>query len=115
MSDLRFETYRKWFQALLVKEFMELPAAEQERFIPLVEKFLADCRKVAEEGRSIKERRIQVRVSQVSGDTAMGEFEGKTLRFPKDSSRIGDQVFITVFSFDGEMWYSSKRELITGR
>jgi len=115
-SKERFDRYRKWFQSFLVTEFMELPVSEQERFVPLVEKFLEDCRKVADESRAVKERRISVVVTNIEENRATGRYEDKTLKFSAPRGIVkGDKVFHTLFSLDGETWYSSKRELITGR
>ena len=124
----RFELYRKWFGTLLVTEFLNLSKKQQERFIILVDKFLKDCRKVHEEAKKIMEKDIEITITKiltpdnksesyiVVGRTSKSSEEIK-LKYPFPVKRpvLGDTLTYTVYSTDGEMWYSSKEELITGR
>ena len=112
----RFDRYHEWFQALLVNEFLELPLSEQERFIPIVEKFLKDCRQVAAESHSIKERRVQVNVTRVEEAAVYGIIDGNEIKMSRPRGiKVGSTLVHILFSLDGETWYSSKRELITGK
>jgi len=123
----QFENYHKWFNALLVNEFINLPSADQERFLAIVMKFLEDCKKVAEDGRLIKERRVQIIVESISetnritvsgtidSDSAHGIRVRVILPQGYSKPKLNDKIPWTVYSLDGEVWYSSKKELITGR
>jgi hypothetical protein len=123
----QLENYRKWFHNLLMNEFMNFPSADQERFLAIVMKFLEDCKKVAEEGRLIKERRVQIVVESVSENdriTVSGNIDSESthgirvrVTLPQGclKPKLNDKIPWTVYSLDGEIWYSSKKELITGR
>lgn len=121
----RFELYRKWFKTLLIKEFLNLPSKYQDRFIAMVERFLEDCKKICGEGKSIKERIIQLTITEIipvlnkeelfKVYCKSNELENKVLLSIYKSSpkpKLGDKMYHTVFSVNGEVWYSSKEELI---
>ena len=61
----RFDLYRKWFNTFLVKEFLNLPTKYQDRFIALIEMFLANCKKMYEEGKKVQEKVIQIIATKV--------------------------------------------------
>ena len=61
----KFDLYRKWFRTLLIKEYLNLPALYQERFLIIVQKFLDDCKKIHEESKAVKERVIEITVKRV--------------------------------------------------
>lgn len=122
----KFELYRKWLKSLLVKEFINLPVKHQENFLALINNFVADCLKIMEEGKEIKEQIIKVEVTKIEiPDNKEENFivYGKTeksnddikMRLPIDSPRpkLGAILYHTMFSLNGEVWYSSKEELIT--
>lgn len=122
----KFDTYRKWFHTLLIKEFLNLPVKFQQRFLILTEKFLQDCRKVHEEAKTIKEKEIQIQVNQVIVSTRLGDpftVIGKVnnqeiiITFPGSMPKPqpGKKLSYTIFSLDGDVWYSSKEELLTGK
>ena len=119
----RFEFYQKWFNTFLVKEFMNLPLKEQEKFILLTHKFMEDCKKVNKEAHQIKEKIVIMEVKTVEEKQEnfiiigyIAEI-GKDFRvlFPasKNIPKKGDYLTCTLFSINGKMWYSSKKELIT--
>jgi len=120
----RFEFYRKWFRTLLINEFLNLPSEYQKRFIKLSEKFLDDCRKVQKEGDAIKEKNINVIVSDADVDTkdenykVYGKIEDTeteiSFKFPFTMAcpKTGKKIPCVVYSLDGNTWYSSKKELI---
>jgi hypothetical protein len=121
----RFDLYRKWFNTFLVKEFLNLPTKYQDRFIALIEMFLANCKKMYEEGKKVQEKVIQIIATKVIlpdnkeesyvvvGKSSDSEDEIR-INFPirMPHPKIGAKLYHTVFSFDGEVWYSSKEELI---
>jgi hypothetical protein len=119
----KLDLYRRWFSTLLIKEFMNLPFGEQSKFLAIAEKFMADCKRVHEEARDVKEKTVQFQVVRIlpNDDYHMiiGEIEGTEVRvrFPSGTKipNIGDKISCVLFSFDEEIWYSSKEELITGR
>jgi len=124
----KFEFYRKWFRTLLMKEFLNLPTKYQDRFLVIADKFLKDCHKVCEEGKKIKEKMIKISVIEVQIPDNKEENYivcGKSdsvhdivrMSFPATKSHpsIGQKLTHTVFSADGEVWFSSKEELIIGR
>lgn len=123
----RFENYRKWFRTLLVKEFMNLPLTYQERFLVLLQKFIEDCRKVHEEAKSVQEKTIRIIVQEVIGPdnfaenyVVVGKIEGTEsivrVLYPvsKPMPKQGKKVSSIVYSIKGDVWYSSKEELIQG-
>lgn len=123
----RFEIYRKVFRTLLVKQFLNLPVKFQERFITLVETFLQDCKRVYNESKTIRERTIRVRIerilppdNQTEEYVVCGKTEGVSeeirMAFPASKPRpdIGKNLIHTMFSVDGNVWYSSKEQLLTG-
>jgi hypothetical protein len=127
ISRERLDSYRRWLQALRI-EFLNLPVEQQERFLPIAEKFIQDCRKLLDEARSVKERKVILTVDRVTNREDRTYIEGlekETGAWPgivqfvvpymKNKPAIGDKVSITLFSLDGKTWYSSKEELITGR
>ena len=124
----RFELYRKWFRTFLVREFLNLPAKYQERFMALLTQFVEDCKRIKEEHKQIKEKTIKVIIERVETPDnkeedfiAYGKHEESDdeirLRFPvsKPRPKIGKRVRHVVYSTDESVWYSSKEELITGR
>ena len=126
----RFELYRKWYKTLLVTEFINLPLKYQERFLAMTETFAKDCRKVLEESRNIREKTVVIKVERVEANCREGKFivygradkvkdeikivlpseEGDTF-FPKP--KIGSKICHTMYNLDGDVWYSSKEELIS--
>lgn len=124
----RFELYQKWFKTLLIKEFLNLPTKYQEKFLTMAEAFLTDCRKILEEGKIIKEKAITLTVTDVLpvGNEIPGgsnekfrvycrsyELKDKVvLPVVSPGPKIGDKLNYIVFSLDGDVWYSSKEELI---
>ena len=119
----RFEFYRKWFQTLLVKEFMNLPRKEQEKFLTIVEKFKTDCLKVHEEAKGIKEKTVQLKILSIGttpgeeGFNVEAQAEGVSdvVRFRTLKRPTGNTVDYIIYSLDGQTWFSSKEELITGK
>ncbi len=122
----RFEFYRKWFSTLLIKEFLNLPIKDQNKFILIVEKFLIDCRKVYKEAAEISEKIVIIKITEILAPdnrkeeyTIIGTIKDTdkkveiknpaTIPLPK----IGSNVTCTLFSLDKKVWYSSKEELIT--
>ena len=129
----RMELYRKWFKTLLVKEFMNLPAKQQERFLILSNKFLDNCKKVHEDAKKIQEKFVHINVTEIlSPDNRTENYVvvgiiqdvppphcmmKVKIEYPSGVAKpnVGDVLSHTVYSVDGETWYSSKVELITGR
>jgi hypothetical protein len=128
----KFDLYRKWFRTLLIKEYLNLPALYQGRFLIIVQKFLDDCKKINEESKAVKERVIEITVKrvvpefleevmenkdtyEVFGTCADGEDEEIKIVFPikKPRPKIGAKIHHTVFSLDEIVWYSSKEELLS--
>jgi hypothetical protein len=123
----KFDLYRKWFKTLLIEEFLNLPTQHQEQFLVIVQKFLDDCKKVHEEGKSIKERIIEIKVKRIAPElmknkgtyfvfgTCNESEEEIKIVFPikKPQPKIGDKIYHTVYSMGDEtIWYSSKEELL---
>jgi len=126
MDKERFEFYRKWFKTLLVTEFLNLSLKQQEKFLILADKFLKDCRRVHDDAKKIMEKTIEILVTGIlSPDNkaenyiVVGQTSESEIRIGYPSSikkpAVGDTLTHIVFSIDGETWYSSKEELITGR
>jgi hypothetical protein len=124
----RFDLYRRWFNTALAKEFLNLPRKQQEDFVNLVSLFLERCKRIQEEHKTLREKVIQITVTKVFPPVNQQEeyvVEGvvdETKRTVKVSyptcspqPKIGEKLNVTVFSSDGDVWYSSKEELITGR
>jgi hypothetical protein len=123
----RLEFYRKWFDTMKVKEFMNLPVKDQNMCLAIIEKFTHDCKKIHEEAWDIKEKIVRIKVKKIvpyAIDTSYGVIgyieetkEEIEFKFPVYVSipAPGDIITCTLFSLDGEMWFSSKTELITGR
>lgn len=120
----KFEFYRKWFQTLLVKEFLNLPYKEQTRFLSILQKFHDDCLKVHKEAKNIKEKSIKVKIIEIIPSTDFYLIKGVTennqkieIKYSKKWPEISknDPSICIIFSEDEETWYSSKEELITGR
>ena len=122
-----FDLYRKWFQTLLVKEFLNLPSKYQERFLVLVQKFIDDCKKIHEEGKKVKERPLKIIIEKVltpdnkeekyivCGHAPDVEKEIR-ISYPKTERgsipEIGAKLCHVVYSLDNSIWYSSKTELL---
>ena len=125
----RFEFYRKWFKTLLIKEFFNLDLANQEKFIVIVNNFIQDCQKIHAEAKEIMEKTVIVTITEIlSPDnkdenyTVVGHpttpfMEKIKIKYPSSVKKpsIGDSVPYTVYSLDGDIWYSFKEELLTGR
>lgn len=122
----RFEFYRKWLKTLLVKEFLNLPSKYQEQFLSLINEFVENCKKIQEESKVIHERIIQLKVTDVQSPdnkeekyTVLGTCSDLknnvkySLPITKPKPKIGAKLYLTVFSLDKIVWYSSKDELIT--
>jgi hypothetical protein len=121
----KFDLYRKWFSTLLNTEFMNLPYKEQDKFLGTVKVFLDNCEKVHKEAKSIKEKTIQIKIKNIEAkDPETYIVTGTSLdmadlkiKYPSSEPLpvVGSSVACIIFSVDGEVWYSSKEELITGR
>jgi len=120
----RFELYQKWFQTFLIKEFLNLPHKYQERFLNILREFTENCKKVFEENRLIKEKVINITVTDVLPPkqdyyTICGKAQNLkdevriSVPLNKPKPKIGSKLCHTVFSLDEVVWYSSKEELIT--
>lgn len=125
----KFEIYRTWFKALMMKEFINLPAKYQDRFIAIVDRFLKDCKRLRKESEEIKEKDVEITVDAwhrgkdeltghgtAKGATIVGSGSGNKImiNLPLSWDTNRNVVNWTVYSLDGETWYSSKTELITG-
>lgn len=119
----RLAHYRKWFNTLLVREFLELPYRQQEQFINTVDTFLKDCRKIHKEHENVLERSVTLEVNCITEDDEWAYFVGTAenvtgeiqIRYPKHSApRDGKRIIHMVYSLDGQDWYSSKSLLIRG-
>jgi hypothetical protein len=123
----RFELYRKWFQTLLVKEFLNLSLKQQDHFLIMVDKFIKDCQRVHEEAVKILEKKIEILITDISSPNGKSDHYIVTGQSPQSPEyikieypisikkpSIGDVLTHIVYSTDGEIWYSSKEELITG-
>jgi len=121
----RFENYRKWFKTLLVREFLNLPFTYQERFLVLLQKFIDDCRKVHEEAKHVQEKTIRIVIQEVMDPdnsaenyVIVGKIENTEsvvrVLYPvsKPMPKKGKKVSCIVYSIKGDVWYSSKEELI---
>jgi len=119
----RFELYRKWFKTLLVREFLNLPVKYQERFLEMANGFIQDCKKVMDENMYIQEKVIQILVERIAvSDTEIFVFGRSdqvqekikiSLPINRPKPKIGSKLCHTVFSINGDVWYSSKEELVT--
>jgi hypothetical protein len=126
----KFDLYRNWFKTLLIEEYLNLPTHYQARFIIIVQGFLDNCKKIFEEGKSVKERVIEITVQrvvpefleevmknkgtyEVFGTATDVEGEIKII-FPIKNPRPqkNDKLRHTIFSLDEKIWYSSKKELL---
>ena len=116
----RLNYYRKIFKTLLIKEFLNLSFKDQEKFMLIADKFVTDCKTLHKEAQEIKEKTIIVSVLSVdSGEdshTITGRCNGDAIKMniPKWMKKPipGGTVSCPVFSNDGDIWYSSKEELI---
>ena len=121
----KFDLYRKWFSTLLNKEFLNLPYKEQDKFLIAVKTFLLNCERVHDEAKTIKEKQIIIKVVRIENSssdayTIVGSaLDFQDLRIKQPTSipqpEVGSSLRCIIFSIDGDMWYSSKEELITGR
>jgi len=119
MDKERFEFYTKWFKTLLIEEFLNLSLDYQKKFIVMINKFVKDCQRIHKEAINIKERSIKVYIKDISKDLIIKGQVEKTgdnieMSYPSFLKKpsIGDIINCTVYSMDGEVWYSSKKELI---
>jgi hypothetical protein len=120
----KFEYYRKWLDSLKMKEFFNLPVKDQNRTLALFEKFLDDCKRINSEAKEIQEKAVLIRVINAVEDQGKllikGHIEGaeNTIDVIMDKEtgmKEGSTFNCVLFSIDGDMWFSSKEELITGR
>lgn len=122
----KFNYYRKWFRAFLAKEFIGLPYKYQDRFIVLVEKFLQDCKKIHSEHESLKEYTVVISVIDIQVSEKNKILTGKIVEslnqtnmkiiVPKDfKAKKDSKIRHIVYSLDGKTWYSSKKQLLTGK
>jgi len=124
----KFEMYRKWFYTFLRKEFFNLPADYQKRFFTLNENFISDCKNIHEEHQLIKEKVLEIRITKVLDadnkeenfivfGTVLEDGQETKISYPAALKRpkAGDTIHYTVYSLDGNEWYSSKEELIKER
>jgi hypothetical protein len=122
MDQKCFELYRKWFNTLLVKDFLNLPYKDQSKFMAMVDKFSKDCAKVHEEAKVIHEKTIKINVQKIlqKDDTytiigSIGDIQIPIKYFKADDlPAIGSSFCCIIYSSDEENWFSSKEELITG-
>lgn len=122
MAQEQFEFYKKWFNTLLVKDFLNLPYKEQSKFMVMVDKFSKDCAKVHEEAKVICERTIKVHVEKIIKNDASYTVIGSIgdiqvpIKYLKDYDlpAIGSSFPCIIFSSDEENWFSSKEDLLTG-
>lgn len=119
MDKERFEFYTKWFKTLLIEEFLNLSLDYQKKFIVMINKFVKDCQRIHKEAINIKEKSIKVYIKDISKDLIIKGQVEKTgdnieMSYPSFLKKpsIGDIINCTVYSMDGEIWYSSKKELI---
>ena len=122
----RFELYQKWFKTLLIEEYLNLPIKSQEKFMTLVKDFTKSCEKIHEESKVIKEREIKLTIVEIlpvfNRDEKYriycqsSELQNKVIMPVYQVSpepKIGDKINCTVFSIEGDVWYSSKEELVS--
>ena len=120
----QFKKYKKWFEALLMKEFLNLPLEKQKEFIVITEKFLQDCHKIHEEAAHIKEKVFQIKVSNILTPTTDSHIEyilvgiveknEIKIKFPlsQPKPKIGSTITCVLYSVDNQNWHSSKTKLI---
>jgi len=120
----RFELYRKWFNTFINKEFLNLPYDDQANFLSLIKAFLGSCERLHSEAKNIQEKAVKINVDKIvhlkNSYQVIGNIDDKTsitIDFPKEISEpeIGASFCCIIFSMDGIEWFSSKKELITGR
>lgn len=122
----KFSFYRKWFQTLLVREFMNLPYKHQENFIILADKFLQDCKKIHSEHQEIKERTVTITINDIQNtenntilgaylENALSKTEVKIIAPLNSKFKKDQKVRHILYSLDGQVWHSSKEQLLTGR
>ena len=122
----KFEFYRKWFQTLIVKEFMNLPSKYQEQFLVISKEFIVKCEKIHGENRSIKEKVINILITDIlppdnkketyiicGKSSELKDEVRMSMPITKQKPQVGAKLYHTVFSVDGVVWYSSKEDLIT--
>lgn len=122
----KFEYYRKWLDSLKMKEFFNLPVNDQNRCLALFEKFLEDCKKINKEAKEIIEKTVALRIVSTAENgkklLIKGMIEGAEntidMVMTKEAGKNmkeGSTINCVLFSLDGDIWFSSKEELITGR
>lgn len=116
----KFEHYRKWFYTFLATDFLNLPIKEQEKLMVMVRRFLENCEKVHTEAKNIKEHTFLIIVKSIEFKEIKFVVTGyipelnQNIRIPfSDSPSVGESIECTLFSLDGDAWYSSKEALIT--
>jgi hypothetical protein len=122
----KFNLYRKWFRTLLVKEFLNLPMKYQDRFLVLLRTFLKDCEKVHKDAKRVQEKVIAIKVTRIlspdnkdenyiiCGETDNSQDEIRmSVPVSKPQPKIGAKLYHTIYSINGDVWFSSKEELIT--
>ena len=110
----------------MVKEFMNLPSKYQEQFLIISKEFIEKCEKIYTENKNVKEKVINIVITNILPPDNKKETYiicGKSSEFKdevrmsvpinKQKPQIGTNLYHTVFSLDGSLWYSSKEELIT--
>lgn len=117
----QFKDYKKWFQALLMKEFLNLPFEKQKEFLTLSEKFVQNCKVVHEEAKNIKEKAFNFRIEDILPSdtgtyTVIGIIENNkiNIEFPLSQPKptIGHSMRCILYTIDEKIWYSSKTKLI---
>jgi hypothetical protein len=121
----KFELYRKWLSTLLNEEFINLPYKEQDKFMGMLKTFSLNCEKIHKEAKSVKEKQVEIKIKSIEikdldNYTISGfslDLPDLKINFPASQPlpKVGDSIVCIIFSIDGELWYSSKEELITGR
>jgi hypothetical protein len=119
----KFEWYRKWFNTLVRKEFINLPSEHQKRFMDLLEKTKNECGKYYNEHKGIKEKILKFKIMRTEDfDESSIKIYGRTnelegdcvMVYPKSfkAPLAGEVRHFMLYSLDGTSWYASKEELI---
>jgi len=106
----------------LINEFIDLPHNEQENFLMVYKEYSGKLNRIIQEHSTIKEKILHIEVSEVrinqEGHIVIGKVvetgdEGKIFfpAFMKTPS-LRDTISCSMFSVDGNIWYSSKKILI---
>ena len=120
----RFDLYRKWLNTLINREFINLTYDDQTRFLNLIKTFTNSCERLHKEAKDINEKAVKINVDKILRSEnyyqVIGIVDDKvpvTIDFPKEipEPEIGASLNCIIYSGDGIEWFSSKKELITGR